>query len=45
MVLQEFRQLLSDEFTKSFPDLYDNANNMLDQEPTSTVVQPTTQPE
>ncbi|KAG2215189.1 hypothetical protein INT46_001465 [Mucor plumbeus] len=41
----EFRQLLSDEFTKSFPDLYDNANNMLDQESTLTVVQPTTQPE
>lgn len=46
IILQEFRQLLSDEFTKSFPDLYDNANNMLEsQESTSTAVQPATQPE
>ncbi|KAI8376658.1 mediator complex, subunit Med10 [Choanephora cucurbitarum] len=27
--VKEFRELLSEEFTKSFPDLYDNADNML----------------
>ncbi|KAI9484236.1 MAG: transcription factor subunit Med10 of mediator complex-domain-containing protein [Benjaminiella poitrasii] len=27
--VNEFQQLLSEEFTKSFPDLYDNADNML----------------
>ncbi|KAF1798075.1 transcription factor subunit Med10 of mediator complex-domain-containing protein, partial [Mucor lusitanicus] len=41
----EFRQLLSDEFTKSFPDLYDNANSMLESQESTSTVQPTTLPE
>ncbi|KAI8098145.1 mediator complex, subunit Med10 [Gilbertella persicaria] len=30
--VKEFKDLLSEEFTKSFPDLYDNADNMLNTE-------------
>ncbi|CEP14746.1 hypothetical protein [Parasitella parasitica] len=42
----EFRQLLTEEFTKSFPDLYENnANVMLDTHESASTTQAAAQPE